>query len=76
MLHVREVEHSPVSDSTLCGDGHPAEFKNSNCVVKKKTCVAGVGQRAGRLYFVKLQSTSENVLEAPVDNQNMLMLWC
>lgn len=60
--------------SSLCDNGHTVKFKNRNCVIKKKNYVVGVGERAGRISFVKLQCTSEEALEATEDNGYTLIV--
>lgn len=75
MLRVSEVEHSLVSFSSQCDDGHTVKLRNTICVVMKANCVVAVGERAGGMYSVKLQCTSEKAVAAPEDNGDMLSVW-
>lgn len=58
-------EHSLVSVSSLCDDDRTVELKSKKCVMKEKSCVAGVGERAGGMYSVNLQQACDKALGTP-----------
>lgn len=43
VLHVPDVEHSLIFESSLCHDDYTMEFTNRKCVVKKNNFVISAG---------------------------------
>lgn len=62
--------------ASLCDHGDSVKITKMNCVVKKKkNCVVCDGERANRMYFIKLQGPSENVLTAQEFDWDILSEW-
>lgn len=75
VLYVLNVEHSLISVSSLYDNNHTVVFMNHKQVMKKDSCVVGIRQRAGGMYFVNLQLASERARTISDNSRATLSVW-